>query len=62
MNPLGSLITGIVAGLIGLIGLYLASHAHQGAMYAAGLIIFAAAMLFDFFLIKRWFDTQEKAH
>ncbi len=62
MNPLGSLITGIIAGLVGLIALVFAAKAHAGPMYVAGLIVFAATMLFVFFLIKRWFDTQEATH
>ena len=50
---------GAVVTLLGLLGLFLASRSHDGAMYLFGLLLFAFAILFTFYLIHR---SGEKAH
>lgn len=59
MSGLGMWIVGVLSALIAFVGLLLASGAHDASMYAMGLVIFAAAVVFDFWLIKRYFDQQE---
>jgi len=46
-------------GLLGLIGLFLAAGAHDQTMYVVGLILFGFGILYNFWLIKRWFDRAE---
>lgn len=59
MSGLGMWIVGVISALIAFVGLALASGAHDGSMYTMGLVIFAAAVAFVFWLIKRYFDEQE---
>ncbi len=60
MEALSTIITGALVGLVGLVGLYLAAHAVDATMYPVGLALFAFGVLFDFWLIKRWFDAAER--
>lgn len=46
--------------VIGLFGLYLASRADEAIMYYTGLALFAGAVFFNFFQIKRAY--KKKAH
>jgi hypothetical protein len=39
-----------------IVGLILAASGETGTMYAAGLLLFAAAVIYAFMLIKRHFD------
>ncbi len=53
-------IAGSAIGLLGLIGLYLASRAVDGGIYGFGLLLFLFAVLFDFWLMKRCFDERQR--
>jgi ABC-type maltose transport system permease subunit len=57
MDALSFLITGVLVALVGFFGLIMASHAADATIYPVGLAFFAFAVLFDFWLIKRWFDS-----
>lgn len=59
MSGLQSWILGIVAGLVGIVALFFAANAQGHEMYMLGLIVFLLTALFDFWLIKRWFDAKE---
>lgn len=59
MNGLMFWWVGAVIGAIGLIGLFVASNAESDNAYWAGLVVFAVAVLVEFWLIKRWFDRIE---
>lgn len=59
MSGLQSWILGIVAGLVGIVALFFAANAHGGEMYMIGLIVFLLIALFEFWLIKRWFDAKD---
>lgn len=62
MDVAARYIIGVLIGLIGLVGLFMASRAESGnGFYAAGLFIFVFAVLYDFFLIKRGFDKADQA-
>ena len=47
---------------VGLGGLFVAASAMQGAAYGVGLAVFAAAVGYALFLIKRHFDRIEGQH
>jgi hypothetical protein len=51
MQGSGKWVLGALVGLLGLVGLFAASRAHDGEMYLFGLIFFAAAIVFVFGLI-----------
>jgi len=53
---LANVVIMVVAGLIGLLGLAAASHAHDPGMYLFGLVLFVFAVLVNFFFLKRHFD------
>jgi len=55
----GAFVAGGFAGLIGLGGLAVASGAHEGAMYAVGMLVFLGSIAFVFWLMKRGFDREE---
>jgi hypothetical protein len=46
-------ISGVVAALVGLVGLFLASRAHEGTFYYVGLAVAALSIAFIFVLITR---------
>ncbi|MDR3514737.1 MAG: hypothetical protein P4M00_02905 [Azospirillaceae bacterium] len=54
-------IKGGVAGLIGLLSLFVADNAHDGTFYYGGFIFFIAAVLFIFRLIKDSYDAIDAA-
>jgi ABC-type maltose transport system permease subunit len=60
MSPVSAVATGVVAGLIGIVALYLAAHALDTPTYAVGLVVFGFAVAFEFWLIKRWFDYSDR--
>ena len=59
MSGLTMWIVGALVAILAAIGLFVASGAHGGSMYTAGLIVYAAAAAFEFWLIKKYFDQQE---
>ena len=62
MQGTGKWIAGAAIGFIGVLGLFLAAHAHDGTFYYAGLAVFALAVLIIGAMVKRSFDMQEGAH
>ncbi len=52
-------IVGIVSGLFGLLGLFLASHAVDDGMSVFGFALFAFGVLMVFWLTKKAFDAAE---
>lgn len=60
MSEFGNWILGISMGVLGLGGLFFASHAKEEPIYVAGLILFAFAVLFIFYLIKDGYDRAER--
>jgi hypothetical protein len=54
-------IVGIVSGLLGLLGLFLASHAVDDGIAVFGFALFAFGVLMVFWLIKKAFDAGEAA-
>ena len=53
-------IFGGLIGVLALLGLALAAHAHDLGVYYAGLLLSACATLFIFFLIKQAYDRSER--
>jgi hypothetical protein len=49
---MGNWIAGIVASAIGFAGLFAAAKSTDSNMYVVGLMVFAAAVLFDFWMIR----------
>jgi hypothetical protein len=47
--------------ILGVVGLALAAGAYDTGMYTFGLSLFAFGIWFDFWLIKKSFDTAEHA-
>ncbi|MBI1774015.1 MAG: hypothetical protein HYR63_01580 [Proteobacteria bacterium] len=56
MQGIGIWLLGALIGLLGLLGLFLASKAADEAMYIVGLIFFGYAVAFDGWLIRRSHD------
>jgi len=52
-------ILGLVLAFLGIVGLFLASGAYDVGMYFFGLALFAFAVLFNFWLVKKHFDGLE---
>jgi hypothetical protein len=46
--------------IVGILGLYLASRAHDGGVYLFGLALFIFAVAYVFSLIKQSFDRSER--
>ena len=61
MNEAASWLVGLALAAIGLLGLYLASRAADGALTLFGLSLFVFATLFVFGLIRRGYDARERA-
>ncbi|KAA5614745.1 hypothetical protein [Rhodovastum atsumiense] len=57
----GDIVVGVSVALLGLLGLLLVSGALDSGMYVFGLSLFGFAVLFDFGLIKKYFDLKEAA-
>jgi len=55
------LIVGLLTAALGLIGLFLASGAHDDEMYVFGLSLAGFAVVFVFGLIRRHFDRADAA-
>lgn len=56
----GELVVGMMMGLFGLIGLFLAAGAADDEMLVFGLTLCAFAVCFDFGLIRRHYDRQDR--
>ena len=52
-----SCVMGAFVSLLGMVGLFMASRAHDLAVHGFGLGVFAFAVLFVFVLIKRAYDA-----
>jgi len=61
MSATAAFLVGALITVLGIVGLFLSSHAHDPQMYVVGLVFAAFAVLFDFWLIKRWFDQADGA-
>ncbi|MDP2699576.1 hypothetical protein [Thalassospira sp.] len=57
---LDRIIFGVLTILVAIGGLFYASGSVDGYSYFIGLIVFIAAVLFLFHLIKNFYDEQEK--
>ena len=56
-DVVSSWVMGVFVGVLGLVGLFMAAGARDGAVYGFGLGVFLFAVLFVFLLIKRGFDA-----
>lgn len=52
-DEMGQYVFGVLMGVLSLVGLFLASRAHDQMLYIAGLLIFALGIGFIFWLIAR---------
>jgi uncharacterized membrane protein YfcA len=62
MNGVSDWILGGVTAVLAVIGLYVASHAHDEVGYYGGLLFFIFAVGLIFFQLKRGFDRRERGH
>jgi hypothetical protein len=56
MDHIGKWVTNGIVGVIGLLGLFVASRATDNTFYSLGLIVFVIAVAVIFFSIRRAFD------
>ena len=56
MDHIGRWVINVIVGVIGLLGLFVASRATDNTFYAIGLIVFVIAVAFIFYSIRRAFD------
>lgn len=56
MDQIGTWITNGIVGVIGILGLFVASRATDSTFYSLGLIVFVLAVAFIFYSIRRAFD------
>ena len=56
MQGTGIWAVGGIMAILGIVGLILAAHAEDGAMYLVGLVFFLFTILFDLWLVKQSFD------
>lgn len=59
-NALGVWIMGALAGLLGLVGLFLSAYAADGVMHATGMLIVGFSVFFIFALIGGHADEPEE--
>ena len=62
MENVSNWVLGFCTILMGLGGLFVASHAGYGVGYYGGLAIFVFAVLFVFYLIRTSLDHEELEH
>jgi hypothetical protein len=60
MDVVGRTIISGVIGILGLIALYFAANAKDGGIYYGGLLIFAMAVGYIFYQVKRGLDEAER--
>lgn len=58
-SNVSDLIVGLMMAVFGIIGLFLVAGAADVEMYIFGLALCGFAVLFDFGLIKRYFDQRD---
>jgi len=56
VDHIGKWVTGGIVGLIGILGLFVASRATDDTFYALSLIVFVIAVGVIFYMIRRAFD------
>lgn len=56
---MSALVIGSLVSILGLLGLFLASHAIDTGMYHFGFALFGFALFYVFWLIKTHFDAIE---
>jgi hypothetical protein len=49
----------LITCLIGIFGLFLAAGTGSGTFYGIGLLLFAAAVVYAFALVKQYFDRLD---
>jgi len=54
-------ILGLALTFLGLVGLFLAAGAYDIGMHFFGIALIVFAVLFDFWLVKKHFDAEERA-
>lgn len=62
MENFSNWVLGFCSVVMGLGGLFVASHAGEGLGYYGGLAIFIFAVLFVFYLIRTSLDHEEHSH
>ncbi|HXV26092.1 MAG TPA: hypothetical protein VED46_17780 [Alphaproteobacteria bacterium] len=60
MNGVGDWILGGATAVLGIIGLFVASHAHDEVGYYGGLLFFIFAVGLILFQVKRRYDRLEQ--
>ncbi len=60
MNGLSNWILGAVTAVLGVIGLYVASHAHDEVGYYGGLLFFLFSVGLILLQVKRGYDRLER--
>lgn len=61
MNGIAKTVISGLIGLIGLIALFFAAKAQAGGMYYGGLLIFAIAVGYIYWQIKRTMDAYDQS-
>jgi ABC-type maltose transport system permease subunit len=56
---MSAVVIGTLLSLLGLFGLVLAGGAIDNGMYQFGIALFGFAVLFDLWLIKKYFDAND---
>ena len=51
----------LITCLVGIFGLFLAADAGSGTLYGIGLLVFVAAVVYAFVLVKQYFDRLDAA-
>lgn len=62
MESVSSLIVGAMVTALGILGLFLVAHAADAEMLVFGVSLAGFAVAFNFNLIRRHFNSVEKAH
>jgi hypothetical protein len=58
----GDLVVGVFVAGLGVIGLLLVAGALDQAIYIFGLSLFGFAVVFDFGLVRKYFDLRDARH
>lgn len=58
-NLFNNMLLAAAAGIMGIVGLFVAERAGHGVPYYGGLVFFVFAILFIFLLLKHSFDRKE---